>query len=320
MRVHVPRVEATQWSDLIVGDIEALAEVDRVGVHELVDDPAAADVVLFPQCHMVDWKLEAIRRHPVARRHWNKVMVYDERDRPWLSFPGVYVSFPRRRFDFGRQRAWAYLKPDLAPAEPSLPEPDLLFSFVGSPTAACRRQLFELRHPDAVVEEVRGFVFWDSSSENFDARRRRFRQVLERSRFVLCPRGHGTSSFRLYETIAAGRVPVIISDDWVAPPGPDWSRFSLRIAERDVSSVVRVLNERNPEWEELGAQASIAFREYFAADVAFHRTVELLADLRRTAAPMPGPRSLRIRAERSAAAESRPLRAARRISRLPPRL
>ena len=30
-----------------------------------------------------------------------------------------------------------------------------------------------------------------------------------RSKFFLCPRGTGTSSIRLYETLSAGRVPVI---------------------------------------------------------------------------------------------------------------
>ncbi len=43
-----------------------------VRVHEVVDNPAEADVVLFVQCHMVDWRLAAIRGHPTARAHGTK--------------------------------------------------------------------------------------------------------------------------------------------------------------------------------------------------------------------------------------------------------
>ena len=54
------------------------------------------------------------------------------------------------------------------------------------------------------------------------------------SRFVLCPRGYGTSSYRLFETMRLGRVPVIISDEWVPPLGPSWLNCSIRISEKRV--------------------------------------------------------------------------------------
>ena len=226
VRIHLPRLSFNRWSDLQVDELEKLAAKDRNGVHELVDNADEADVVLFVQCHMVDWRLRAIREHPVARSHWDKVMVYDERDRNWRSFPGIYVSTPSPRFDARSQRAWSYMRVPSEPPESR--EPDLLFSLVGSLTAPCRKPLFELRHPDAIVEQVDDFMFWDESSRGYDERRRHFQEVIARSRFVLCPRGAGTSSFRLYETLAAGRVPVIIADQWVAPVGPNWNSFSLR--------------------------------------------------------------------------------------------
>src|SRR4051794_35247965 len=242
MRIYLPRVETSPWSDVSVDDLEDLAKVDQFGVHELVEDLDHAEIVLFPQCHMVDWKLEAIRRHPAARRHWPKVMVVDERDRPWSSFPGVYVSQPRSRFASQEQRAWGYLRrEDPQTRKSRTVEPDLLFSFIGSPTASCRRPLFELRHPDGIVEEIRDFMFWNPDSDDYQGKQRRYQEVLARSRFVLCPRGHGTSSIRLYETMAAGRVPVIISDEWVAPPGLDWDRFSLRVAESEAGLILELL-------------------------------------------------------------------------------
>ena len=118
------------------------------------------------QCHMVDWRLRAIREHPTAKRYWSKVMVYDERP-PVVQLSGIYVGMPRQSFNPRLQRAWGYfrLPETTAPAQ----EPDLLYSFLGSATHSCRTELFKLRHPDAVVEEVQGFMFWDPRSSNFDA-------------------------------------------------------------------------------------------------------------------------------------------------------
>lgn len=45
-----------------------------------------------------------------------------------------------------------------------------------------------------------------------------FRAVLEESTFSLCPAGTGPNSIRLWESIGAGAIPVILAEDW-APPG-----------------------------------------------------------------------------------------------------
>src|SRR6185503_14502208 len=130
-------------------------------------DPATSDFILFCQCHMLptDWRLTTIRKHPVAEKFRDRVLIYDERDRPWCAFPGIYVSMPAGSFDTRFQRSWAYFPPT-DPAEPH-DERDVLFSFIGSPSSRCRQSLFELRHPDAVIEEVRGFTFYDASSDDF---------------------------------------------------------------------------------------------------------------------------------------------------------
>ena len=184
--------------DTPVRAFEELARADRFQAHELASDPEAADLILFTQCHMLpsEWRLGPIRDHALTARFREKVMVYDERDRPWCAFPGVYVSMPRRSFDDRYQRAGGYYH-HLPVAEPRN-DPDLLFSFIGSPSSRARSPLSRLRHPDAIVETVRQFTFYDPSSPNYEARRERYRELLARSRFVLCPRGrdirHSVSS------------------------------------------------------------------------------------------------------------------------------
>jgi hypothetical protein len=281
VNIHLARIGGPL--DAPVDRLEHLASLDRWGIHTVVEDPDAADVILFSQGHMLhhDWRLMTVSRHAEALVDDRRVMVFDERDRPWCRFPGVYVSMPAKYFDWRHQRAWGYFPriPSKAPTE----APDLLFSFVGSITHRCRPPLLKLGGEDSIVEAVAGFTFYDPSSQDFEARRRRFVDVLGRSRFVLCPRGGGTSSIRLYEALAAGRVPVVISDEWVSPPGPDWSRFSLRWPEDRIAGLREFLQAHDEEWPEMSVAAREAYSEFFAADVWFHRFAELVNEVRQQA-------------------------------------
>lgn len=278
MNIHLARIGGPL--DAPVDRLEHLASLDRWGVHTVVKDPDDADVILFSQAHMLhrDWRLITVSRHAEAFADRRRVMVFDERDRPWCRFPGVYVSMPAKYFDYRHQRAWGYF-PRL-PSNPPPKAPDLLFSFVGSITHRCRPPLLQLAGEDSIVEAVSGFTFYDPSSRDFDARRQHFADVLGRSRFVLCPRGGGTSSIRLYEALSIGRVPVVISDEWVPPPGPDWSRISLRWPERRIAGLREFLRAHEDEWHKMSVAAEEAYAEFFAPDVWFHRFTELVNELR----------------------------------------
>ena len=93
-----------------IPSFEALAAADRGGRHELVATADEADVVLFTECHLVgtDWTMRVIRTTAEFERHRSKVLVYDERDLPWCSFPGLYVSMPMSRFRTRYQLPWCY--------------------------------------------------------------------------------------------------------------------------------------------------------------------------------------------------------------------
>jgi hypothetical protein len=163
---------------------------------------------------------------------------------------------------------------------PSALETDLLVSFVGTVTHPVRQGLLHACHPRGWFEESTGFLFHDSSSADFQERRRHFAEVLLRSKFVLCPRGHGTASIRLYETLAAGRAPVIISDEWVAPEGPDWAAFSVRWPEKaPVAELFEHLERVEDDAVRMGALAREAYTTWFARDVAFDRLVSGLEQL-----------------------------------------
>lgn len=62
------------------------------------------------------------------------------------------------------------------------------------------------------------------------------------STFTLCPRGIGNWTFRLYEAIISGSIPVILSDSFIPPfPGLDWNSFSIRIPESQLCNVDKIL-------------------------------------------------------------------------------
>ena len=201
------------------------AAKDRFGVHQLCEDAETADLILFLDGHQHyrDLELSAIRKHPLVLKYREKAFVYSEMDQPWCAMPGLYVSMPKSSFEPQRQRACAYLKvPNdnvmLAPE----PEPDaqsaLLFSFLGRRVNATRGRVLSLRHPRAVIMDTSAMDFFGDPVDKLDQQRRRYAEVMARTKFVLCPLGAGTSSFRVFETMAAGRVPVILSDEWARRP------------------------------------------------------------------------------------------------------
>lgn len=272
-----------------IPEFERLARLDEVGRHELTDVAATADAVVFTECHLLgaDWANRSIRATDEFRRHRDKVYVIDERDRPWCALPGLYASMPRSRLRAGAQLACGYHvigdpRDRLRPTFDADAEPDLLFSFMGSATHPCREPLFALRHERAVVERVSGFVFADPGQAGFADRRAQFAETLWRSKFGLCPRGHGTSSIRFFETMAAGRVPVIIADEWVPPFGLDVDAFAIRWPEGDVDGLPAELERREGDWTELGRNARRAYETHFGESVLFDRTMDAIAALAST--------------------------------------
>ena len=69
---------------------------------------------------------------------------------------------------------------------------------------------------------------------------------------------------RLFETMQVGRCPVILSDDWLPPPFVDWEACSLRIPERQVTSLPEILRARCDEAAQLGLAARRAWEENFS--------------------------------------------------------
>ena len=282
MQVYLATCVTAREQSPVMGAWRENAANDEFRIHGLTDDPAKADLILFIDLHLCpDWRLDILLRHPLVHEHRDKVLVYNDRDQPWCALPGLYPSMPATYFDARLQRACAYYSTPVQAEEANAEaEPDLLFSFVGGRSHPVRDRILDLKHARSVVEDTSGFVFYDCSDpESYHRRKASFLQTLGRSKFVLCPRGAGTSSFRLFETIAAGRVPVIVSDEWVPPSGIEWETCSVRIPEAEVGSIPARLEAIEADYPKLSCAVKNIHHAWFSKKAIFHRMMDWCAEL-----------------------------------------
>lgn len=257
------------------------------GPHELEDDPEAADVILFVGSrHPLH---RDIRSHPLARRFPRRVVVYDSSDWVIPFFPGIYPSIQKRYYRSDRIWSGFYLRWSAAETI-SFTDPEtvprFLYGFVGSAaTHDIRRRVLALRRSDALLRNTDKEPGRDYGQPQhvYDSYRAAYGNDLASVRFVLCPRGVGPGSMRVFEAMKAGRVPVIISDEWVEPEGPAWSSFSLRVRERDVEAIPRLLESTAAKAPEMGQRARAAWEDWFSPNVAFRSIATRATELTRTA-------------------------------------
>ncbi|EEA07952.1 exostosin family protein [Cryptosporidium muris RN66] len=71
----------------------------------------------------------------------------------------------------------------------------------------------------------------------------RFREIIQRSLFHLCPRGFGRTSFRLYETIQLGTIPIYIWDDieWI-PYGSIFHEIGISLHVSQIEEIPNIVS------------------------------------------------------------------------------
>jgi hypothetical protein len=112
-----------------------------------------------------------------------------------------------------------------AELHPSIPAPGKLYNvmYQGRSTHGIRK---------AISEEYADFVSIIAPMSDGS-----WKQRIEESNFTLCPRGFGETSFRLYESLQLGSIPVYVwqGQRWLAFEDIlDWSEFSVVLSSRQV--------------------------------------------------------------------------------------
>ena len=76
-----------------------------------------------------------------------------------------------------------------------------------------------------------------------------------------------------------GISPVIISDNWILPEGPDWKEFAVFIKEKDISKIRTILKALSHEASDRGIKAQKAYSLYFSEKVHAERLYYMIGDL-----------------------------------------
>ncbi len=254
--------------------------------HELVTDPAQSDLILFAETYAsLDPFFFDVIRHPLYRKYQDKCVLYHYNDYPLTLCRAITPSVERRYQIEKRQHSFHYLarrRDNEALGRPykNTAERPYLFSFVGSvETHPIRPRLLTLQHPRAFLRSTAGLVVeivpedqrWQFQSSYLD--------VAEQSSFVLCPRGLGSTSMRLFEVMELGRAPVIIGDSWVPVPGVDWQSCAVFVKEADIATIPALLEAMEPQAIEMGLRARKIWEERFAPRHAFRELVSAASEL-----------------------------------------
>lgn len=243
----------------------ASAQLSTGKVATLANHPREADCIVFVEPMRL--YQSDVRRSPLYMAYQAKSVVLDFFDNARPSVPGIYVGLASSlRPNSSSYRGGFYLRvadnAHLDRPNKDATGQDTLFSFIGNVQnhVELRSAIMGLRHSRSIlIDRSTG-----QRDDDVD-----YVRTIHRSKFVLAPRGLGPSSWRLFETMRAGRVPVVISDDWVPPNDVDWEKFAVRLAERDVSQIPARLERLEPRAGEMGRFARQAYVDNFSSLCAF---------------------------------------------------
>lgn len=259
-----------------------LYELSEQQNHQLCDKPQTADAIVFIEnTQFDDVRFNTLLNHPLVKQFPEKVYMYNEMDRAWPLLPGLYCSLSKSLTDPEEHVAFPYLTATnnaIKDIYASNTRCKWLYSFVGSSSHPIRKKMFSLTGDNARIVDTSEFCTWDPAQTSKYTYQKLYVDTMAASKFVLCPRGIGPASQRLFETIEAGRIPVIISDSWVEPPQVNWD-FAVRVPESQIYSIPQRLESLECEWQERSTAARNAWESAYSPTTLFDSFGTAIADV-----------------------------------------
>jgi len=162
---------------------------------------------------------------------------------------------------------------DLAAGDARSARPEYFLTFRGADSHPVRRRLADLHNDrDVIVEllDMRSRAHLGEAHAGATLAHdeiKRYAELMCNTAFALVPRGDALFSYRLTEALAAGAIPVIVSDGWVLPFEDvlDYRAFSVVIPEARCGDTLDILR-RLPEADiaRMRTAAGNAYRAQFA--------------------------------------------------------
>lgn len=274
------------------GIVEKLQSLDTHGVHKLATTPESADIILFVKLSG-HGPFFTVLFNELYRKYPQKTSLFCSGDLPLYFLPGLYPSLEESYYSPQWALPFHYIHGptnDFFDDQRISAPTKWLYSFVGnSNTHSIRTRVLQLSSPCAYLNDTFGARDRINSLNEPEkqqaaqlAYRKQYSDALYDAKFILCPRGFGTSTFRIFEAMRCGRVPVIISDEWQPPAGPDWERCSVRIAQKDIEKIPSILEDLSSEAATMGTAARSNWLQWFSPEVSFHHLVETLLQIDRS--------------------------------------
>lgn len=256
--------------------------------HTITDDPASADIILFTKLASQGPFLNLLF-DPLYRQFRSKCFLFCSGDNPLYFLPGLFPSVGKSAHDPKWALPFHYIH---GPSNSFFDVSRLsekkkyLYSFIGNLTNHwVRQKIASLTSTQALIVDTRERarevkqLNQSDRAKYHEQYRREYANSLYQSQFVLCPRGYGPSSFRIFETMRCGRVPVIISDDWVAPTGPQWEHFSVQVPESKTACIPEKLVDIRHRSQEMGLLARKQWEKWFSPQVTFSHMIDNLLNM-----------------------------------------
>ncbi len=139
-----------------------------------------------------------------------------------------------------------------------------LASYIGRPTHDIRLKI------EKKLNSVDNFFIKNLDSMDSTIGNRNlnlFTDMINQSHFSICPRGFGPTSFRLYESIKAGTIPIYITDKFFLPFKEflDWQEFSVLLKPRKISSIPKIVDRiiNSGDIDQMNTNLKDISRKYF---------------------------------------------------------
>ena len=116
-------------------------------------------------------------------------------------------------------------------ADCSTQKKTLLYNFIGRDTYPIRTKMLK------AIDGKEG-TYVSQAKHDVNS----FCSILASSKFTLCPRGYGVSSFRIMEAMQYGSIPVIITDNLVWPHDINPASYAIIIPESNVHKIHEILS------------------------------------------------------------------------------
>jgi hypothetical protein len=139
---------------------------------------------------------------------------------------------------------------------------NIFCSFVGSITHPIRKQMVEILKDD--TNYYLKYGTWNNNLGLNDFEN--FADITGRSKYTLCPRGYGKNSFRMYEAMQFGSVPVYIYDDDWRPFKNlvDWDSFCISIHVSKLPELKNILeNISEDHYKQMSDNLISVYNDFF---------------------------------------------------------